>query len=232
MQLSGEGLILHAKKHAEQGVIVTLFTAEHGLLKGYLRASRKLVPQLQPGNSVQFTHSRRLNNQLGTLTLEITAQPLALCSSGAALQCGRYITEILAQCLPEENPYPPLYKRTVNFINGLEKPDLAERLALYELKLLVTLGYGLALDAESAVPCPQKSPLAFISPKSGRAVPQEVGRPYEDKLLPLPNLFGGLECSDKSKDYQDAFKVTGYFLNQLSDKKLPMSRESVISALI
>ncbi|HVZ95206.1 MAG TPA: DNA repair protein RecO C-terminal domain-containing protein, partial [Phycisphaerales bacterium] len=56
--------------------------------------------------------------------------------------------------------------------------------------------------------------LAYVSPKTGRAVSRSAGEPYHDRLLPLPAFL--LEAPSQSQPDAEAvaaaFHLTGYFL--------------------
>jgi len=55
--------------------------------------------------------------------------------------------------------------------------------------------------------------LAYVSPKSGRAVSRAAGAPWRDKLLPLPPFL--LAAGQRAADFaalQQAFQLTGFFL--------------------
>ena len=81
----------------------------------------------------------------------------------------------------------------------------------WELSLLRGLGYGLDLSACAATGV--NDGLAFVSPKTGRAVSLSAGEAYRDKLLPLPSfLLTGSEGTPQ--DVQAGLSLTGYFLDR------------------
>ncbi|MAI84717.1 MAG: hypothetical protein CMM91_07250 [Rickettsiales bacterium] len=41
MQIDDQGLVLNLKSHGENGLIATIFSKNHGLIKGYLKSSKK-----------------------------------------------------------------------------------------------------------------------------------------------------------------------------------------------
>ena len=53
--------------------------------------------------------------------------------------------------------------------------------------------------------------LAWISPRSGRAVSREAGAPWAGRLLPLPALFCGRRETGPEA-VAEALSVTGHFL--------------------
>lgn len=229
--VAGQGIVVYVSPSGERGWVVTLFTAELGLCKGFTKGSTKVMQAYQPGSQVSYSRARRLDDQLGTFTLQLEqGVDMRILNSFAALQTLTYIMELLRTVLPEEHAYPDLYTATKELLMSLTAPKLWERVAWWELTLLAVLGYGLRLSAESAVPCPEGTPLTYVSPKSGRAVSAAMGKPYAKKLLPLPHLFGGPEVMEKT-DKANAFKLTGYFLDKLLDGKEVLSRAVTVGAL-
>ena len=59
----------------------------------------------------------------------------------------------------------------------------------FELQMLTELGFG--LDLASCAATGQVNDLRFVSPKSGRAVSQGAGGPWQDRLLRLPAFLAG-----------------------------------------
>ena len=61
--------------------------------------------------------------------------------------------------------------------------------------------------------------LAFVSPKSGRAVSAAAGVSYRDKLLTLPEFLTGSETHSDSgppsfRDVEQGLALTGFFLRR------------------
>ena len=217
MQDVSEGIVLSARAKGEGAYLLSLFTLDFGLIKGYFKVSQKLKYIIQTGNVVEVQRFRRLETQLGTLKMDVLHTPSALCGGDFnRLQFMNYLSEVLLKALHEEEPHPSLYRATRDILLTLHEKGLWERLGFYELQLIAELGYGLSLSKELAVTDDTETPLMYVSPKSGRAVSESAGYPYRDKLLKFPALFGG-----KSDDFLDVFKLTGHFLSQaLPDAKL------------
>lgn len=217
MQRISESLILSVKAHGENGFLVRLFSAEHGKLAGLVRGGRKQAALLQPMATVQAQHTRRLAHQLGNLKVEGVAAVPAVCfGCGERLNVLTEMARLLDQTLADDEPHERLYERTQAMLAGLAAEDFLTRYAFWQLDLLKELGYGLSLTVEEAVPCPEGTPLMYVSPKSGRAVSQHVGAAYAEKLLRLPRLFGGVGEVCPQADLAAAFRLTGYFLKQIS----------------
>jgi DNA repair protein RecO (recombination protein O) len=75
---------------------------------------------------------------------------------------------------------------------------------------LAALGFGLDLTACAATGV--NDDLAYVSPRSGRAVSRSAGAPYHDKLLPLPGfLWRGVVA--EPADLVAGLMLTGHFLH-------------------
>ena len=105
----------------------------------------------------------------------------------------------------------------------------------YELALLAELGYG--LDLESCAATGVTDGLIYVSPKSGRAVCREAGKPYHDRMLPLPAFLRGEAASNRVsyEELVDGFRLSGFFLDrhlyQPTGLKPPDLRSSFIEAV-
>src|SRR5690606_7157736 len=79
----------------------------------------------------------------------------------------------------------------------------------FELLVLEELGFGLDLSACAATG--RSDDLAFVSPKTGRAVSREAGAPWAERLLPLPAFVAGGGRPPFDQGMQ-CFRLTGHFL--------------------
>jgi DNA repair protein RecO (recombination protein O) len=225
------GIVIHSRKLGESSFLVTLFSKDLGKIKGMVRVGKKNAANIQMGNIVRVDWKRRLSSQLGTFVLEVIRMPVAKCfANPTAMQSLHYLSEVLVKGMEDEEPHLHLYEKTVEFLDTLNEPNVWERLAFYELNLLVSLGYGLSLTKEKAVPCEENSPLMYVSPKSGRAVSEVTGAPYKGQLLTLPALFGGKtpENRPKSEEFLDVFSLTGHFLDKAVHGKRLKEREQLV----
>ncbi|MDR3425285.1 MAG: DNA repair protein RecO C-terminal domain-containing protein [Alphaproteobacteria bacterium] len=81
----------------------------------------------------------------------------------------------------------------------------------WEISLLQALGYG--LDLTRCAASGDTENLAYINPRTGRAVSLDAGKPYHDKLFPLPAfLLGGGEWP--AADILQGLEMTGHFLSR------------------
>jgi len=237
MQWIDEGIILGTRRHGETSLIVELMTPAHGRHLGLVRGgrSRKQQPLLQPGNSVTATWRARLDEHLGHYAIEATEQRAARLIEGPA---GLYAIQALAallRLLPERDPHPHLYEALAGVVDHLADPFVAGAMVVrFELQLLDDLGFG--LDLESCAATGTNDNLAYVSPRTGRAVSLAAGEPYRDKLLPLPAfLHEAGSISPGGDDLAAAFRLTGYFLARhvYEPRQLepPGARESLMALI-
>lgn len=238
MHWTDEGVILGTRKHGETSLIVELMTAAHGRHLGLVRGgrSRQQRPVLQPGNSVIATWRARLDDHLGNYTIEpVKLRGAQLIDSASGL-FGVQALAGLVRLLPERDPHARIYAGFAAMLDWLAEPLVAGALVVrFELKMLEELGFG--LDLESCAATGANDDLAYVSPKTGRAVSRSAGEPYSGKLLRLPRFL--LEpangASPNATDIADAFKLTGYFLArhvyEPRGLQIPEARQSFINLI-
>lgn len=231
------GILLSTKKHGETSLILDVFTPEHGRHAGVLRGgtSRKLAPHLQPGAQLDLAWRARLEDHIGSYTAEPQrSRAAAALGDRVALAGLNAVTALLAFCLPEREPHPALYQRSEALLDLLDRPDLWPLAYLqWELALLEEMGFG--LDLASCAVTGATEGLAFVSPKSGRAVTATAAGDWADRLLPLPPILLGQGAADDT-DILDALATTGFFMENrlapdLRDRPLPAARTAFVTRL-
>ena len=229
MRREGEGILIGVRPHGETSCVVNIFTAEHGPIAGLMKGGRRKKADITVGNIVQYTHTSRLATQLGTMRFEVMFSPaIYVFDDMARLQTLRYQCELMNDLLPEDVAQPKFYDRTKDILKNLAQPEGHwQRLASWEVDILSAVGYGLALKPEEAVPCHENSPLYYVSPNTGRAVPKLMGKPYHDRMLLLPEFFGGEEGG-----MLDVFKLTGHFLGHALSEMAPYKNLSTRAQLL
>ncbi len=223
---NGQGLVLAVKPFGERDALVELLCAERGRVRGLVKGGRGtrggIAAVLQPFNSVGYEHFRRLDGQLGTLSVEMVKSRASIwmgVHEGAFVV--PYLSELLSGLLPEEHPYEGLNERVVK---TLEAGHGWRGLVAFELWLLDVVGYGLRLRPEEGVRVERNqeprnqgtegdSEWAFVSPVSGRVVERAAAAGYETRLLKLPYCLGGAEC-DEAEDFAMAWRLTGHFIDK------------------
>jgi DNA repair protein RecO (recombination protein O) len=237
MQWTDDGIVLGVRRHGEANAILELMTQQHGRHLGMVRggAGTRLRPILQPGNRVSATWRARLDEHLGAYTVEGIELTAASFLGTAHAVYGMTHLGALCRLLPERDPHPLIHDALIELVALLTDarragPDLVR----FELHLLGELGFG--LDLESCAATGSTAALAYVSPRSGRAVSQDAGAPWRDKLLRLPAFLRDWECEPSAGDLADGFAVTGYFLQrhvfEPRGLSLPDARDSLIKAII
>lgn len=214
MQWTDDALVLGLRRHGESGVILEALTEAHGRHLGLVHGgrSRKLQPVLQPGNRVRLTWRARIDEGLGSFAVEpLGSQVSRLIGSGLALYGLAHMAALLRH-LPERDSHLGLYDAACILVDHLDDVRVAPPLMVrFELALLTELGFGLDLSACAATGA--NDALAYVSPKSGRAVSASAGEPFRDRLLALPSfLHGG--GAPGPEGVAQGFTLTGYFLDR------------------
>ncbi|MBL0941367.1 MAG: DNA repair protein RecO [Alphaproteobacteria bacterium] len=221
------GIVLSARAHGESYAIVTLLTEHHGRHAGLIRTSKKTAALLQIGTYVRADWRGRLSEHLGFWTLEplkitcanLLDRPQAL----LALSAGCSLIDLV---LPDHEAHPLLYRKFLNLLEKLEKPAWQKSYVIFEICMLRELGFGLDLSRCAATGVTDN--LMYISPKTGRAVSQEGGKDYAERLLPLPSFIIDLEAEVTPQDFKAGLRLTSYFLERYalepSNRKMPSAR--------
>ncbi len=251
MDWTDDGIVLSARKHGESSAIVMLLTRVHGRHAGLVRggAGRRARGIYEPGNRVHSTWRARLSEHLGTYTCELVHSfaaallddPLRLAGLSAACATAEMV-------LPEREPHEAVFQGLLELLSALESPEANAAGApswpptyvRWELMLLKELGFGLDLSACAATGA--EHGLAYVSPKSGRAVSSSAGAPHRDKLLPLPEFLTGERrvAMEERKPVNGAqirqgLELTGYFLERHvfdpQGRPMPASRSRLLEGL-
>ena len=103
----------------------------------------------------------------------------------------------------------------------------------WELDLLEELGLG--LDLTRCAVTGSREDLAFVSPRTGRAVSRAAAGDWAARLLPLPPALLG-QGPAPPRDLVQGLDLTGHFLNRglqavLFDRPLPEARGRLIEML-
>ncbi len=237
MDWRDQGILLSVRKHGETSVIIEVFTATHGRHAGVVRGgvSRKIAPVLQPGAQLDLAWRARLEEHLGTFSVEpVKSRAAAVMSDRNALAGLNAMTALLGFALPEREAHPRLYEKSVEMFDLLGQNDAWPVAYLqWELALLEELGFG--LDFSACAVTGQNQHLDYVSPKSGRAVSAEGAGEWVDRLLPLPPELLGVVTRDLA-GLADALRTTGHFLthrlaHSLGDKPLPEARARLVDRL-
>ncbi len=216
MQILDEGLVLSLRNYGENGLIVTIFSKHNGLMRGYYKFSKKNKKPLL-FDLVSFKYKSRTNNSLGYISFET--------QNNFFINRNNYIFSIIASSICELClKLIPINEKNINIYNDvlvtLSFPNPEDNIKLYikqyllwEFYLLQHLGFG--LDINECAVTGVKTKLRYVSPKTGKAVCEKIGKPWKDKILKLPNFFKEHRSPINTQDLIDGFNLTNFFINKL-----------------
>lgn len=233
MDWRDQGTLLTVRKHGETSVIIDVLTENHGRHSGVVRGgvSRKLAPTLQPGTQLDLSWRARLEGHLGSYSVEPIHSRAHILSDRTALAGLNALTSLLVFALPEREPHPVLYQRTQSMLGLLGvNPAWPVAYLKWELALLDELGFGLDLSACAVTG--SREDLAYVSPKTGRAVSIVGAGKWADRLLPLPPEMLGVGTG-ALQNVVEGLTTTGFFLaNKLASsaghRPIPEMRSRLI----
>ena len=236
MEWREDGVLLAARRHGETAIIIEVFTRDHGLHAGVVPggASRKMAPILQPGAGLDLVWRARLDEHIGTFRVEPLQSRAHLMEDRLSLAALNAVAALLTFALPEREPHPALYDRTIALLEMIgEGPVWPLAYLRWEMALLDDLGFGLDLGTCAATGATEG--LLYVSPKSGRAVSGAGAGAWKDRLLPLsPDLVG--KGSGERESVLQGLRVTSHFLARhlapaLGEHPLPAARQRFIDVL-
>ena len=213
MEWEAPAVVLDARSYGEGGALVTVLTESHGPFRGLARGggSRAQLSLWQRGNLVQARWVARLSDQLGSISAELVHAgaaaamddplPLAVLASACAVAEG---------ALPEREPHPHVFVGLVRLIASIgSQEEILPDLVRWEATLLSELGYG--LDLGHCALTGATAGLAYVSPRTGRAVARDAAGIWVERLLRLPGFLAGSNASGPA-DWRDGLTLTGHFL--------------------
>lgn len=234
MKFSDEGIIISLKKYGENSLIAKVFSKEHGLYSAFVRSvkSAKNRSIFQIGNLITFEFYAKMEDNLGSFSsfdlqksylMKVLFEKLKLSAINS-------IFSVINDSFLERESHQFLFEKLNNFLKKISTSDVTNEeflkdYIMLEMQILQDLGYG--LDFSSCAGGGETTHLAFISPKSARAVSFEKGQPYEDKLLKLPKFLLDESREANSDEILQGFKLTGFFLEKflLKEKSLGKDHE-------
>jgi DNA repair protein RecO (recombination protein O) len=236
MEWQEPAAVLEAVPYGEGDALVTVLTAGRGLWRGLVKGgnARGKVALWQPGNLISARWVARHAEQLGLLSGEMVHPGAALAMDDRLnLAILKAACALAAGALPEREPHPESFAGLARLLAGINIEGLAlPALIGWELELLRELGFGLHLDASAIAG--DNDVLAFVSPRTGRAVSLSAAGEWAHRLLKLPPfLLDGTQPS--AADCLDGLKLTGHFLARdvfgARHRPLPPAREQLYDLL-
>lgn len=235
MDWRDEGILLSKRPHGETSAIIEVLTAAHGRHMGVVRggASRRMAATLQPGTGLVVEWRARLDDHIGSFTVEPLQSRAHLLADRRALAGLMAVCALLHEALPEREPHPALWSQTLALMDRLGADGWPADYVRWELCLLEEIGFG--LDLTTCAVTGATEGLAYVSPKSGRAVTTRGAGDWADRLLPLPEGLGG-DGPLSAEAVAAGLRLTGFFLDRelrpvLHDRPLPEARARLVDLL-
>lgn len=240
LEREAPALVVFVAPQGESGTRVHLLTEDDGLVRAlaYGGASRAGRALWQPGNVVKA----RLVQRSEGAPLRVSGEVLYGCaarilSMPLALAMMQSACVLVDATLPEGEPCPAFFGATLTLLSFIGyDPDVAERVGLpnyieWELALLDVLGFG--LDLRTCAVTGQTHGLAYVSPRTGRAVSAEGAGAWKDRLLPLPAFLHDPTNAGSWADWLDGLHLSGYFLARDAfgqrHQPLPAARQRLLA---
>jgi DNA repair protein RecO (recombination protein O) len=208
-----EAIVLAVRAHGEGHALASVLTRAHGHWRGHVRGGTGKAGRAlwQPGNLLSLTWQARLADQLGHFLAEpIDAAFARAMDDEGALALLSAACAVAEGALPEREPHPLAHAGLAALLARIGEGDaLAADYVRWEVALLAELGYG--LDLSCCAVTGVVDGLAFVSPRTGRAVSAEAAGPWKERLLPLPRfLLGNAPVGEG--DVVAGLRLTAHFL--------------------
>lgn len=229
-------IVLRTTPYGETSLLVSVFTQHQGMCRGLVRGgvSRRHRATWQIGTILAARWTARLPENLGTLTGEVVrhcAAPLMDAPLGLALLSSA--CAVCAESLAEKEAHSAFFSETVRLLSEISVSPSSPPVGSYvrwEQKLLQVIGYG--LDLTRCAVTGRTTELAYVSPRTGRAVSAEGAGEWRERLLSLPSFL----CDDTEGEPLEWYKglqLTGYFLQRAAfatyHRPLPDARERLLN---
>lgn len=213
MEWLDDGIVLAARPHGESDAILSLLTYAHGRASGLVRGGqgRRWRGLVQSGNRLRVRWRARLAEHLGSFTCELDRA-----EAGRLLDEPSRLAALMAACalaeaaLPERAPHPQLFEMFCGLLDGLPGADWARDYVRWEIAFLAELGFG--LDLTSCATTGRLDDLAYVSPRTGRAVSRAGAGPWRDRLLALPEFLVQPDVQARPEDILSGLELAGHFL--------------------
>jgi DNA repair protein RecO (recombination protein O) len=223
MDWQDDGILLTTRPQGESSALVEVLTARHGRHLGVVRGgqSRRMAGVLIPGTQLALHWQARLADQLGTFKAEPMGSRAAVMADPGKLMAMNAAIALLHHALPERDPCPGLYAQSFALFETLAGAgDWLSAYVTWELALLAETGFG--LDLTRCAVSGSTEDLAYVSPRTGRAVSRVAAGDWAPRLLPLPRMLR--PGANGPTDPEAALALTAPFLERMLEGDLPASR--------
>ena len=165
----------------------------------------------QLGNFLKIdAYARVEDNMLSFRTELITPTAVNFMSDGRKLRVLSSFCALVDACLPEQDNLEKFYDYANVFFNLIGEENWITHYAFFEFYLLEYLGVGLDLTECAATGTTEN--LAYVSPKTGKAVCAAAGEPYKEKLYKYPHFILERNYHPSVEELKDLLNLTEFFL--------------------
>ena len=236
MEFSDEGYIIRIRKHGEKGLILTVLSAHNGKIIGYVKngMSKKYFGICQLGNKISVNGYTRLEENMYRFQVDlIKSYAVEFMTDNQKLAALSSFCELSSACMVEKDNLGLFYKRVEDFFNFIHEDNWITYYTYFEFYLLEYLGIGLDLS-ECAVTGSREN-LQYVSPKSGKAVCEEIGKAYQNRLYRYPHYIMEQRKNPSLEEIKEVLKLTEFFLNKnffrIHGLKFPENRATLLNKL-
>lgn len=225
MKFSDNAIIISAKKHSENSIIIKLLSQNNGICRGFIKnaINSKSYCKYQIGNLVSFDLYAKNTDSLAYIKVEsLESFASKVIFNINKLNIISFLCLIIDQNSMDQDSEKLLFDNLLHFLQNIDDPDLKilTSFVKFELDLLEISGYG--LDLSNCAISGVTDNLYFISPKTGRAANYLAAQKYQNKLFRLTKFLK--KPDNDNLDYQDLLasaKITEFFIKKyLSHKNI------------
>lgn len=213
MKFKDEGYIVNLRRHGEKSLILTVLTRSHGKVTGYAKnsLSKKNLSVYQLGNLISVEAYARVDDNMLSFKSElITPFAVSFWGESDKLRVLSSFCALSNACMPELEDLERFYYYVDSFFNLINEDNWLTHYCYFEFYLMDFLGIGLDLSECSATGTTEN--LAYVSPKTGRAVCAEAGEPYKERLYKYPHFILRQNYRPDASEVADLLKMTEFFL--------------------
>ncbi len=213
MIINDEGYIINLRRHGEKSLILTVLTKEHGKLVGYVKncLTKKNLGIYQQGNYIKLEAYARLEENMWSLRVELLqANAANFMTNQAKLAALSSFCSLCSDTMPERENLGDFYLYIDDFFKQINQENWLTYYCYFEFYLLKFLGVG--LDLEKCSVTGSYDNLRYVSPKTGKAVCEEVGQPYHHRLYAYPRFILANEIQPTPEEIKNLLKLTEFFL--------------------
>lgn len=213
MKIEDKGIILHQTYIQENMLLLKILSENYGICAGIAKNIRfSKVYDYGVGNLVKFERVARLENQLGVITChKIRSFQAIIMDSKLNIYMFKNLVNLIFASFIEYEPCTSVFYLLKDFLESLNQVSWL-KYCKSEIEILRAAGYG--LDFSKCAATGSYDNLAFISPKSGRAVSKEGAQGYENLLLKLPDFLIMNQEPESNIEILESLSLVEYFFKR------------------